>query len=409
MNLRIDKNLYYILSLSLLWVLSPFLSAILIILFIGQYSVDKSQLKYLYFLVSLAFALLAYTQKSISAEMETDISRYYDEFSRYSYVSFRDAVLLLINSDTILTYTFTFVNVLLVSVFKNVQIISLVWISLFYYLHFVSMFRMMELSNIPRSRTNIFLLLIFSLFGAILFTQVTETIKNAVAFSFFFYLFTLFLADGKKWKFLLGFFIGIGIHSSILMLLPIFFYKRIHYKYLFVISLFCILICPFVNMMEVAMSILPDWGFFGELASKAEGYSEDAASSSSRRYIVIGLFLWIYSAILYKKDKAMELYLNIVLIYVIMMFLNYNNSHAFIRFANFAQFVIVLEFLILLRNRMKLRVCLWIIMLFFCLTNLQMTYGRTLSGGYCSSYMDKSIVKILTSNVYDYLTYKAYP
>ena len=341
--------------------------------------------------------------------METDISRYYDEVSRYSYVSFRDAVLLLINSDTILTYTFTFVNVLLVSVFKNVQIISLVWISLFYYLHFVSMFRMMELSNIPRSRTNIFLLLIFSLFGAILFTQVTETIKNAVAFSFFFYLFTLFLADGKKWKFLLGFFIGIGIHSSILMLLPIFFYKRIHYKYLFVISLFCILICPFVNMMEVAMSILPDWGFFGELASKAEGYSEDAASSSSRRYIVIGLFLWIYSAILYKKDKAMELYLNIVLIYVIMMFLNYNNSHAFIRFANFAQFVIVLEFLILLRNRMKLRVCLWIIMLFFCLTNLQMTYGRTLSGGYCSSYMDNSIVKILTSNVYDYLTYKAYP
>lgn len=409
MNLRIDKNLYYILLLSLLWLLSPFLSAILIILYIGQYSVDKSQLKYLCFLASLTFALLAYTQKSISAEMETDISRYYDEFSRFSHMSFRGAILLLLNSDTILTYTFTFVNVALVSVFKNVQVISLVWIAIFYFLHFTSIFRMMELSNVTRSRTNIFLLLIFSLFGAILFTQVTETIKNAVAFSFFFYLFTLFLTGGKKWKLLLGFFIGIGIHSSILMLLPIFFYKRIRYKYLFVISLFFILLCPLVNLMEIAMSILPDWDFFGELASKAESYSGDAASSSSIRYIVIGLFLWIYSAILYKKVKAMELHLNIVLIYVIMMFLNYNNSHAFIRFANFAQFIIVLEFLILLRNRMKLKAYLWTFVLFFFLTNFQMTYGRTLSGGYCSSYMDNSIVKILTSNVYDYLTYKAYP
>ena len=45
---------------------------------------------------------------------------------------------------------------------------------------------------------------------------------------------------------------------------------------------------------------------------------------------------------------------------------------------------------------------------FFLITNFQMTLGRTITGAYRSSYMDNSIVKILTSSVFDYLSYKTF-
>ena len=409
MNWLVNRNAYYTLLLSLFWLLSPFTSVMIIIFFVGQYSVNRSQLRYLCLLISLSFALLAYTQKSASTGIETDISRYYAEFYHFIDGSLVEGLLRLWDTDVILTYSFTFINILFVSVFKNVQVISLFWVALCYYLHFLSVFRMMELLGVAYSRTNIFLLLIFSLFGAILFTQVTETIKNAVAFSLFFYLFSVILTRGSFWKVIVLLLIGVGIHSSILMLLPIFLYKKFSFNCLFVVSILCILICPFVNLMQMALFVLPDCGFAGELAAKAEDYASDNASSSSIRYITIGLFLLIYAAFLYVKDKSMAPYLNIALIYIIMMFLNFNNSNAFIRFANFSQFIIVLECMMLLLKRKRLKVYLSVFMFFFFLTNLQMTYGRTLSGGYCSSYMDNSVVKILISNVYDYLTYKAYP
>lgn len=89
------------------------------------------------------------------------------------------------------------------------------------------------------------------------------------------------------------------------------------------------------------------------------------------------------------------------------MFLNFSNSHAFIRFANFISFIATIEFIELYMDK-RLRQLSYAYMFMFLILNFQMTYGRTLSGGYCSSYMDNSIFKLLFSNVFDYLSYKAY-
>ncbi|MFK2352515.1 hypothetical protein ACIXOC_14840 [Bacteroides fragilis] len=50
--------------------------------------------------------------------------------------------------------------------------------------------------------------------------------KNAASFAIFFYAFICFICNENKLKIILLYIIGVGIHSSILMLLPLFYIKK---------------------------------------------------------------------------------------------------------------------------------------------------------------------------------------
>lgn len=130
-------------------------------------------------------------------------------------------------------------------------------------------------------------------------------------------------------------------------------------------------------------------------------YGEDTGESSSKRYIAIGLITLVICIYLYYKGylNNRSRVGNIILIYVTIMFLNYTNSNAFIRFANFISFIATIEFIELFIHK-NIRQLSYIMMGAYMILNLQLTLGRTISGGYCSSYMDNSIFKILTSNVW---------
>lgn len=131
----------------------------------------------------MSFALLAYTQVSLAA-MDTDIVRYYNSyqfmvgssFSLNSYLIFED----------VLTYSFMFVNILLVYFFKNVQIISLFWTFFIYMLFFLTVLKLFSIEGIRCTKENLFWVCFISLFGLILFTQVTETIKMLLLLHFSF-------------------------------------------------------------------------------------------------------------------------------------------------------------------------------------------------------------------------------
>ena len=407
MQIRFSHNSFFIIFLSVIWLLCPFLSVFFILLFITRQLSEKQYL-YLFFLISISFALLAYTQKSLFWD-GTDIQRYYYEFSPF--VNYDRNILPLLLSDSILTYTFTLVNVLLVTIFKNVQVISLFWITLIYYLYFLTVIKILKKENVPISGTNVLLITSISIFGFILFTQVTETIKNAAAFAIFFYSFASYLNNENKIKIIVLCFLGIGVHSSIIMLLPLFFYKIFNSKFLLITLLICIISCRFIDLMALSLKLIPDFGFLGSLLEKADSYTGGDGANSSIRYIGIS-FVILIAALYLWRNKAFNVenkYINIILIYLIIMYLNFNNSNAFIRWANFAQFIMVFEFVQLLKNRRKYIISIICFFVVFYVTNLQMTYGRTLSGGYCSSYMDNSIGKALFSSVYNYLEYKSYP
>ena len=404
----ISKYTYYFIPLFILWLLMPFGCVFVILFFVNQIDLERKQLTWIYILLSLSFALLAYTQKSLYYE-GTDIERYYYEFSQFIGSDFN--IIPLLFSDSILTYTFSLINVCIVIIWGNVQIISLFWISIVYFLFFISIDKIVRYEKIRFDKSSILLFLLFSLFGAILFTQVTETIKNAVAFAVFFYLITECICGVNKRRILFIYLLGIGIHSSILMLFPIFFYRYFNTKILLMVLVVVVLLAPLINLIELVITILPDFSFFSDLLNRVEGYALDDGSASSKRYIIISAIILLQTLYLQKENLYNDVnkYANIALLYLIIMYLNFNNSNAFIRFANFSHYIVVMGFVMLLKARIKYAIPIACLLFVFLVTNYQMTYGRTLSGGYCSSYMDNSIIKILFSNIYDYLTYKAYP
>ena len=403
----ISKYTYYFIAIFVLWLIMPFGCVLVILFFVNQIELDRKRLAWVYILLSLSFALLAYTQKSLYYE-GTDVERYYYEFSQFIGSDFD--IIPLFFSESILTYTFSLINIVLVIICGNVQIISLFWIGITYLLFFISIDKIARHEKICLDKSNILLFLFFSLFGAILFTQVSETIKNAAAFAFFFYLIAECICNVNKWRILWIYILGIGIHSSIIMLFPIFFYRYFNTKVLLIVLAGVVLLAPLINLIELAIAILPDFSFFSTLSSHIEDYALDDGSASSKRYVLISVIILLQTVYLQKENlyNNSNKYSNIALIYLIMMYLNFNNSNAFIRFANFSHFIVVMGFVMLLKDRTKYAIPIVCLLFVFLVTNFQMTYGRTLSGGYCSSYMDNSIIKILFSNIYDYLTYKAY-
>ena len=95
--------------------------------------VSLSSLKYFDVLISLSFALLAFTQKSHAID-DTDVIRYYESCRVFLNASW-DVIPLLL-SEEILTYTFTLVNAVIVIIFRDVQLISLFWVWIIYYFYF---------------------------------------------------------------------------------------------------------------------------------------------------------------------------------------------------------------------------------------------------------------------------------
>lgn len=396
----------YIIILSLFWIISPYGFIFAFLLLVNQKMVSLSSLKYFDVLISLSFALLAFTQKSHAID-DTDVIRYYESCRVFLNASW-DVIPLLL-SEEILTYTFTLVNAVIVIIFRDVQLISLFWVWIIYYFYFLSFEKIFANEDIPLTRTNLFLYYLFSLFGAILFVKVTDTIKSAAAISVFFYLLISFIYGAKKWKLLLGVWITVGIHSMVLMLLPLFLYKRVTLRFLIFTLFGVILLSPVINLMNI-LSLFPiNDVFMLLLQEKVAVYATDQ-EGVTKRYIVISIITLLYALFLNKQKQFSkeDKYVNIIFIYLLIMWLCFNNATAFVRMVNFAHFIYTFELIFLLKYMRKKSPQFVLFIFFFLITNFQMTLGRTITGAYRSSYMDNSIVKILTSSVFDYLSYKTF-
>lgn len=240
--------------------------------------------------------------------------------------------------------------------------------------------------------------------------RATDIIKNAAAVSFFWYIFTIYLKKGWSLKIILLLVICVGLHSQSIMLIPVFFYNKCQYKLLLIITSIIIILSPFINILSVILSIIPSSSWTDLLIERASGYAESSGEGTTKRYIFIGLLTYAIAIFLNYKEISdnKNKISNILLIYVLIMFLNYNNSTAFLRLANLISFIATIEF-IGLYSKKSIRQLSYVYLGIYLILNLQMTLGRTISGGYCSSYMDNSIGKLFFSNVYDYLIFKAYP
>lgn len=403
------QETFLLAGIVVLWIVLPVATMILMLISLGISSIFFRHKRFLFTIISLTFALLAYTQESIN---DTDISRYYSMFQIYENVD-----LLNINYYDILVdqtyFIFNPVSKFIVSLFGNVQAFSFFWIFIVYFIFFLACENYCEYRRIKFSRNNFFLFLFLCIFGFILFTQVSEIIKQAVATSLFFYGLSLFLLD-KKLICAVVVIIALGIHSSVLLLLPIFFYKKCNNIIITLLLVFCVGM-SFFNVMQIVTDILPATGILGLIQAKASSYTDEMwADSSLLRYDLLIILSLSIVFLLKKSNKeyVVSKAIFIPLIYLCLIIANRSVAHNYIRYVNMSYIVYAMLFIeyintkrILVKDFKAYFELLLIVA--FLVANLHMTYYRTIGGSYLSSYMDNSLLKILGSSVFSYLSFVA--
>lgn len=395
------------LCMMVLWFIFPFLSIFIFLYLIGKYRLSNRQLSYIQFLISCTFGLLAYTQQSLS---DTDVARYYAMFEPFVDMDLDLANYFLLTDS--LAYTFTPFSVFLTSVFKNVQLVSGFWVFISYQFYFMGLRNYLQIRNIALSPKQMSLIVGISVFGLILFTQVSELLKQGAAISFFFYTYTYFLKTGNEWRTLLLLFLDLGIHFSQMLFVPLFFIGRFSRKWLLALIPFCLLFL-FVDITTIVSHLLPATGWLGAIQSKASIYAEGMDNVYTLRYLSTAFILFISVLLLDKCTKSTnKLAVKIVYLYCILLLFISSDKISFLRFTVLSYWPFVLILVELLRVQTAHWRAKRLVVMGLCLFSfysfVTMTYDRTLkSGAYLTSYLNNDLVKILTYSVPQYLSFDA--
>lgn len=358
------------------------------------------------FMLSLFLGLLAFTQKSLAAE-DTDCIRYYEFFELFEGIEPLYAISSL-NILELLNFVFMPASVLVISITGNVQSISFLWTFIVYFLMYMSIRRLMIFYGCYTQRQFAIVVLITT-FCFMVFVQITELLKNSAAFTVFFYGFTLYMTNGNKAAVIGLIIASVGIHPSVIMLLPLLLYRKVNTKIVLVISCVVLLISLVSNVLGLLINILPGGGYFDLVLDRFGDY--DISQSGTLHYIAIQMAMLCSALFLLCKNKGKDERLNdavnIVILYFIVSVLNYYNLTAYLRFSIFSHWLFALILIWYVQKASyscSVRRIMKCLVVFMFLMTLRWTLARTIGGGYCSSYMDNSITNIVFSTSSDYLS-----
>ena len=390
----------------LLFILWPFGSFIVSTYSLLNRKLSETNTIVCLFMLSLFWGLLAFTQKSLAAE-DTDCIRYYEFFELFEGIEPLYAISSL-NILELLNFVFMPASVLVISITGNVQSISFLWTFIVYFLMYMSIRRLMIFYGCYTQRQFAIGVLITT-FCFMVFVQITELLKNSAAFTVFFYGFTLYMTNGNKVAVIGLIIASIGIHPSVIMLLPLLLYRKVNTKIVLVISCVVLLISLISNVLGSLINILPGGGYFDLVLDRFGDY--DISQSGTLHYIAIQMAMLCSALFLLCKNKGKDERLNdavnIVILYFIVSVLNYYNLTAYLRFSIFSHWLFALILIWYVQkascnyNVRRIMKCL---VVFMFLMTLRWTLARTIGGGYCSSYMDNSIINIVFSTSSDYLS-----
>ena len=410
--MRLSKSYIYILVLCVIFVISPFFSFLFSLLVLIMQDFSRKERRYLYFLISLFFALLAFTQKSTSLILETDVVRYYEAYDEYVSKNVFDSNFFF---NLNITYiAFDIVSRVVVSILGNVQYLSLVWTLLSYYLYFLSIDNYLVFRSVKLSNGNLFLIIFLGVTTFLLFTQITETLKQAVSISLFFYGFSLFLCQ----RFKLSIFIiilSLFFHLSTVFLSVFFLPFALQERSLLKLSILALLIGKLnvMNMLNILLQYLGTYSYLVLiLLHKTDMYGNSLHGFTiSSIFFLQMLLLVIIACYIYFGTFKPKGFMNFIFPMLIVLFLNISSPHNFDRFLNLLAFPLTIAFveIIILKSRIRKFVCSFFFIFSFCffMLNARKTYFRTLADdGYSSSYLDNSPVKIITYPSYLYLKQK---
>lgn len=208
--------------ITIIWLIFPVSSLIVISFLLLHTRLNRGQLNYITFLISLTFGVVAYTQNGFGGALfETDIVRYYDYYYRISQYSLIDFLeIQFISSPNLF---FDFINFLLTRVSpNNAQVFSLFWITLIYFFSSRSLLKLLDLHVLSTNYKIKIILLLFGIFSLLSYSYILDLVKQSASIVLYFYSLVIKIERRKKQSYF-WLIVSILTHSSTIIMLPIFF------------------------------------------------------------------------------------------------------------------------------------------------------------------------------------------
>jgi hypothetical protein len=395
----------------LVWAMFPVLSVFLIIFLIYKVNGESYSLKYLCLLIAVTIGLIAYTGQWIGRGEPTDLTRYTTQFQTFTEIKtagqfFITAVIM----DGGVYLVFEFFTLLLAKIFpQHPQVLPFFWVGTAYFFMLLGLIELAQYQKTFSKKVFVILVLI-CLFGTTFFTLEVELIKQSSSTGIASYAIFRKL-NGKKhcwWIFITALF----VHTSVIIFFPMMLLmrKRVVTKYHLLLIGAAVLI-SFVDLNKL-LSIVGS----GELAEKAAFYAKiDNWQITKINYLMFFLFILFTLVCVWERsrNKQMDEYrrgvFNVCIMSFCFLVVQFSSIHNFVRYTYLYSPFYVLSFFFLLISSMKKKEKLTVVvaystfMIFINFTYL-MIY---LNSDYTNKYMDNSVVKLLTSNVYMFLKYNA--
>ena len=400
-NIDIRTNVVFICGLLIVFLVNPFCAFVLSLLLINTAKRDDNAFKLVcIFFISLFWALLAFTQKSLYYD-GTDCTRYYSYVEHFEEIKLYD-VLSYFDLTALINYIFYPVSAIATSLTGNVQVMSFIWVFVVYLLSYLSVMKLLKHYGYYNTR-NVSILIVAMTFCFMLFVQISELLKQSSSFAVMLYGFTIYITKGKTISPLLLSIIAVGLHPSSVALLPLYLYKCFKTKYFIYGSIILLPLALTADIYGLIFRILPGGNYMELIIDKYGNAGDDR--SATLHYVAILLIMFYGTFMSWAKSnrKNSEL-INIACIYALITSVNYSNLTAFLRLTLFSHYIFGLLLVSYLRERtIYLDKSVKVILILMFVLTLRFSYGRTLNGSYRSSYMNNSLSEIVFSSAFDYL------
>ncbi|WP_285060314.1 EpsG family protein [Pedobacter ginsengisoli] len=415
-------DLILIISVVSVWFFSPLVGALLLLPLWISFK-QKSQWKdtFIIFMASLTFGLIAYTGQSIGVD-ETDIARYHFYYTVVSDIESIGSFFVLMVLDGGSNPVFYVINFLISRVFPlNVQVHIMFWVTVTYFFTLMGVYKLSGLYARPVPTLVTKLLIFIFLIGIMPFFTITEIIKQSASVSIFFYALSKKLLNEKHS--LLWLLVALLVHVSSIMLLPVFFFynNRLFIKNIYLLF-FISIVLSFFNFNVILTSILSLLPGGALLATAKEYQNVEVWTIGFRIYSTFFFYILLLLPLFYdyyrtkklnilpeyepiKKNILMILFLSFMILLI-----NRGNVHNFIRyvFGLYPFYMLVIIFTLKTQFRAVERYSIAIVAIcFFTYSNVKLLAVQTSDDvNYANSYFDNSWKNLLTSNVYEYLSFE---
>ena len=382
------------------FLINPFFSIISLLSNISHVNTSRGR-NICYFFLALFMGLIAYTQETKVG----DISRVYSGVI-FSSKDFDNNLSLLLLSKHIV---FDGVNYILFKLTSEVKIVSLFWITVTYLILFKAQDRLFNLINIKRyNNVGRFITIILLCF--VLFTQVTEIMKQGVATAITFYSLVLFYS-GEKIKCVFLYIIGLAIHLSPLFFLPLFLINIIPNRVLFVAA-FCSFLfrefdlLSFISGIFGGISDVQSLFLLGELSDTVTQYTvamESFYKSDTLLFNLIFYHFFLITMVTYLNSRESRL-VKICMLFIVILNLNYFNDHNYTRLLclMFPFYILLFVEITNVTNKWKSYILNFLIIGTF-LINVRFLFARLVDSSYETSFLGGSIINLLIYPSFMYL------